>query len=353
MNKPSLHIVSEMHGSIGEITTDLLPYFQDAFDVTLEGFQDPKDYKLLLSHFINPNVVNHESFHKFEKKILIQPIDGTAIKEDVIKCINQYDLIITPGSAGKHIMVSQGVIKPIVIIPNFYKDSLFIKPISTIIKELPSDKVVFYHESTCHPRKGTEYLYEGFVRAFSDTEWADKVILVVKDSPFNEITFDKIEQLKRDTMALQASYKNPAQIIKISQRLSEDTIKKLWYNADIYVSFSKIEGFGIPLLRMAALGKPIIALNSELSGYTDFLSSENSYLVNTKQVTAEDEFMFLYKKNTKWSIPISVEDITKAFQVCQKDHLEKKAKVVDIKDIEYMHISNVAEKYIATVKKVL
>jgi hypothetical protein len=351
MNKPSLHIVSALVGSIGEITHDLLPYFENTFDVTLEGFQEPKDYKLLLSHFVNPIIVKHENFKKFKKKILIQPIDGTSIKPEAIKCINQYDLIITPGLAGQRIMQLNGVIKPIVVIPNFYKDNIFNKPIDIFIPELPKDKIIFYHESTCHPRKGIEYLYEGFIRAFSDTKWADKVVLVIKDSPFNEITFDKIERLKRETIKLQAQYKNPARIIKISQALSEDTLKKLWYNTDIYVSLSKIEGFGIPLLRMAALGKPIIALDSTVSGYTDFLTPDNSYLIPTNLVTAEDEFMWLYKKDSKWSVPINIDGVQQALQSALLNHMIGKQKRLNVK-VEHMHIDKVAEKYIETIKKV-
>lgn len=352
MSKPTLHIVSEMTGSIGEITRDLIPYFKDAFDLTIERESEPKVFNTLLCHFLNPDVVKDPIFKKFKKKILIQPIDGTYIKEDVIELMNEFDLIITPGEAGKSIMKNNGVIKPIVVIRNFYKDSAVTKPMNLKIKELPTNKILFYHESTCHPRKGMAILYEAFVKAFSDTEYANKVALIVKDSAFNERTFQKNEDIKKEIISLQNQYNNPAQILKISQNLKEETLKRVWNKIDIYVSCAKIEGFGIPLLRMAVMQKPIIALDCPVSGYIDWLNKENSYLIPTKLVTAQDEFMFLYKHNTQWGIPTDIDLVVKAFQTSLEDYLERKAKTVDTKDLEEMHIDKIAEKYIATIKNI-
>lgn len=350
MKKQALHIVSASEGSIGEITKDLLPYFQDAFGVTIEGDDDPKDYKMLLCHFLNPNIVQDKAFNKFKKKILIQPIDGTSIKEDVIELMNKFDLIITPGEAGKRIMQEQGVTKPIKVIHNFYKDEVLIKPMNTIVKELPEGKIFFYHESTCHPRKGIEIMYEGFIRAFSDTEYADKVVLLVKGSGFNEGSFERVEDIKLDVISLQKQFKHPAQIIKISQNLKKETLKKIWNNIHLYVSFAKIEGFGIPLLRMALLNKPILTLDSSVSGYTDWLNKDNVYLIPTKLITATDEFMFLYKRDTKWSVPLNINDVVEGYRTSLKDYLENKSKIVNFKDIESMHIDVIAKKYITTVK---
>lgn len=350
MSKPSLHIVSETQGSIWEITKDLLPYFKEVFEVTVEREQEPKDFKTLLSHFINPAVVKHESFKKFETKILIQPIDGTEIHEEIIHCINQYDLIITPGNTGKEIMERNGVVKPILVIPNFYKDDVLIKPINIKLNNIPNNKLIYYHESTCHPRKGMEILYEGYIKAFSDTEISDKVILVVKDSPPNIRTYEDGENLKREVINLQSQFKNPAKILKISQNLKEETLKKLWYNTHIYVSMAKIEGFGIPLLRMGVLGKPIIALDSSVSGYTDYLNKDNSILIPTKLITAEREFMFLYKRTTQWSVPTDITLVEQAFRKSYNDYKLGQINKVDPKSLKSMHINIVAEKYITTIK---
>ncbi len=352
MSKLTLHVISPPHGSIAEITNDLLPYFKDEFITTVEGEEEPKGYDVLLSHFVMSGVVVHKSFKKFKKKILIQPIDGTSIYPDVVESINEYDLIITPGEAGKQIMIKNGVVKPILVIRNFYKDNVFLKPLDLGIPEIPNDKIIFYHESTCHPRKGMEILYEGFIKAFSDTEFANKVVLIVKGPPFISEGFKQGEKLKQEVINLQSKYASPAQIIKISQSLKMETLKKLWHNTNIYVSMSKIEGFGIPLLRMGLLQKPIIALDAPCSGYIDWLNKDNAYLIPTRLVTAEEEFMFLYKQNTKWAIPTNIDLVIKAFQDSLKDFMDGKSKLVDSKELEDMHINIIAEKYITTIKNI-
>lgn len=348
----SLHIVSGETGSIGEITKDLLEGLQNSFDVTFDKDSKPLFPDILLCHFINPIVVNNENFKTFKKKILIQPIDGTEIKRGVIKEFNQFDLIITPGKAGITILRNNGVTVPIKVIPNYYKEDILTSILDTKIKQIPKNKIIFYHESTCHPRKGVEIFYEGFIRAFSDTEYADKVLLVVKDMPFNHITFDRIEKLKRDMIKLQKSYENPARIIKISQFCDWETLRKLWANCNIYVSPSKIEGFGIPMLRMAVLKKPIITLENYNSGYMDFLNKDTSYLIPTKQEIAPDEFMWLYESTTQWGIPINIEQTVKVFKEALKDYLAGSPKLVPNSILDEMKFENVLKKYVDVIKNV-
>lgn len=351
MIKPALHILSEKQGSIGEITKDLIPHLRKKFEITIEGEDNPINYNTLFCHFINPAAINSPNFEKFKKKILIQPIDGTDIHKDIIKLFNKFDLIITPANAGRQIMMKNGVTVPIIIIPNFYKDDLLVPITSTEIKELPKGKFIFYHESTSHPRKGMEILYEGFVKAFSDTPDADKVVLVVKDNYFNERTYEKNEALKRKIISLQKQFQNPAQIIKISQNLKEETLKKLWHNTNVYVSMARIEGFGIPLLRMAVLQKPIISLDCPVSGYIDYLNKTNSYLIPSKLTLAREEFMFLYTKKTQWGTP-KLTDVVFAFKKSRQDCLSGKQKVVGIGSLKPMHINEVVKKYIVAIQNV-
>lgn len=351
MNKRSLHIISPKEGSIGEITKDLISPLRDEFNVTIEGEEEPEECDILLVHFINPAISESESFAKFKKKVLIQPIDGTDIRKMFVEEMNKYDLILTPGKGGKNLLESNGVKVPVKVIPNYYKPDIYELPLVCDIKQIPKDKFVFYHESTFHPRKGVELLYEGFIRAFSDTEYYDKVLLVCKDMPFNKLTFERIEDLKRQTIELQKQYNNPARIIKISQHVDWIVLQKLWKRADSYVSLAKIEGFGIPVLRFAVLGKPIIVLRNKNSGYMDFLSNKNSYMVPTKQKTAHNEHMNMYTKETKWAIP-EIDDVIKVFRTCYQDFLSGSLKRPDENKLQRMEYPNVMKKYINLLKKV-
>lgn len=348
-----LHFVSAMGGSIWEITNELIPFFEKEFVLTKEWlFEIPEKRQVLLCHFLKPELfLDADVFDSFEKKIIIQPIDGTELTEAAIQMLNCYDLIITPAEAGKKIMRACGVIADIIVIPNYYKSNIFEKKIYTEIeKYIPSNKIIFYHESTFHPRKGIELLYEGFIRAFADSELAYKVVLVCKDMPFSAQFFDRNEALKEQAINLQKTFVFPPTILKFSCYLEEDELKALWNRANAYVSLAKIEGFGIPMLRMFLMNKPIICLDNENSGYQDYLKSYNEsvYKIPTIQTKAVDEFMWLYNKETKWAIP-NMQDVVNAFRKCANDIIEGKKFTCDSENFTTYSLETVGAKYISEI----
>ena len=350
MFKHPLHIVSPHAGSLGEITSDLVEGLKTEFQVTIEGQSEPKDYETLLCHFIFPPVVRDEKFKLFKRKILIQPMDGTDIQQDYVELFNQFDLIIVPAIASKNILIANGVVVPITIIPNYYKSEMLNFDKNGSIKQIPWNKFVFYHESTFHARKGIEHLYEGYIRAFSDTQDVDKVLLVVKDMPFNLLTYDRIEKSKRDMMELQKKYHTPAKILKISQHLQWSTMQKLWNRTNAYVSLAKIEGFGIPLLRFACMGKPIITLDNPNSGYLDFLNKKNSYLIPTTQKIAIGEHMQMYTDKTTWGVP-EISDVSKTMKECYQQWLNVTHRTVKPSELVRMEYKNVLKNYIDLLKR--
>lgn len=355
MSKRWIHIISPTRGSIGEITNDLMEGLRDDFYLSREGESDPQENDILLSHFINPTMFdypNKETFDRFDNKVLIQPIDGTEIQPEFVKYFNQFDLIITPGGSGRQILRRNGVSTQIKVVSNYWKDNILDLPVDNPLPKQYQNRVVFYHESTFHPRKGIELLYEGYVRAFSDLDVVDDVVLVLKDMPYNKLTFDRIEQLKRDIIKLQKQYDRPAKIVKISQHLQWETLKKLWNATDAYVSLAKIEGFGIPLLRFAVLQKPIITLENDNAGYMDYLNYDNCYMIETQQRYAQDEHMNLYTPDTQWAIPKDLDDVKQQFVQCYADIKTKKTKTVSPKVVAPMNFDNVMKKYINLLKNV-
>lgn len=355
-----LHFVSNLTGSIGQISTKLAVDLKKHFDLTKEWEgQEPEEKDILLCHFIKPDIVNHIEFNNFKKKILIQPIDGTDILPDFVNLFNKFDLIICPAKASKIILKRNDVTVPIEVIPNYYEDDIFEKPItSKIEKYLPQDKIIIYHESTFHPRKGIELLYEGYVRAFSDTEYVDNVLLVLKDSYYNKMTFLEIENLKRLTMKLQKQFKKPAKIIKFSSLLSVDDLKILWNRCNIYASFSKIEGFGIPMLTHYLLGKSVLCLDNPYSGYNDYLAASTAYFVPSKQTKAKNEFMELYSKKTEWAVP-NIADVINCLKTAYKDCINGTNLTINSvsENLKPMLLQNhsykkIVDMYVETIKKV-
>lgn len=311
-----LHIVSQPSGSIYEISKDLINGFKkmEEFVVTqeipFEKIEIPEKRDILLWHFIDKDINRKEEvFSSFKKKVLIQPIDGTILKKEVVDLINKFDLIITPASPGKSIMQANGVYKPIVVIPNFYKKDIFTaNSFKKIDNHVKMNDFVFYHESTCHQRKGIEILLEAYVKEFSDTSYQQNTVLILKDSEPNQYTFEDVEKIKEKIIKLQSNYKKPARILKISQNLSFEDLRDLWHRMDCYVSFARMEGFGIPLLRAIALEKQIVTIESNVSGYMDFLkNTKTNFVKNPSLVPALEEKMWLYDEGTEWEV-ISVKE---------------------------------------------
>ena len=345
--KRSIHIVCQLNGSLNEIVEDLTPFLEKEFIVTRESESMPIEKDLLLCHYLIPSVVQDPSFNLFKKKVLILPLDGTSIKEEYINMINQFDMIITPSSSGKKILEENNITKPIAIIPNYYCNIVPENKKFSFYK----NKIVFYHESTLIERKGFDLMCEAFIRAFSDTPEHNKVLLVIKGPRLRTVTFDEIEAKKRSCMSLQKKYKAPASIIKISQFLSKETLQALLSQAHSYVSFSKIEGFGIPLLRAAVLEKPILTLDSKFSGYTDFLTNQNSYLIPTNTILVHKRESSLWKEDSVWSYP-KMDQAVEMFRILYKDIKNCQAKHPNSTELRHMSINNVAINYIEVLKKV-
>lgn len=87
-------------------------------------------------------------------------------------------------------------------------------------------------------------------------------------------------------------------IVIIDKTLSDNEMKNLIRCSDCFISLHRSEGFGRGLSEAMYLGKPTIATG--YSGNTDFMSSENSFLVNYQLVPVETD-AYPYGENQFWS----------------------------------------------------
>ena len=328
MIKPSLHILTSKFNSLEEITNDLIEGLKPFFTISIEGENYPSSLDYLLVHYINEDITKEFIFKKFKKKILILPVDGTSFKKNIIEAINKFDLIITPSTQGKEILKKNGVTKKIIVIPNFFKNE--IEDVNNYKVNLPIGSYIFYHESTLTERKNVKDLIEAYLEAYSNT--GKNVCLLLKDNG----DFVKNEEIKEYGIKLQKKYKQPALILKISQFLDFDKMSYLWHRINCYVSFSSFEGFGIPLLRMAKLKKPIIVLENKYAGYNDFLDNSNSIMIKSYEIESKDKS--IYSEESKWVKA----NLSERIEVLKK---MKSLKTTGLFDEEIFEYSNVIKQY--------
>lgn len=320
-------------GSLDFIQSNLKEYFSIFSKINNDLYHGAD---VSISGFIGDIHKKDYFFKKNKFNVLIQPIDGTVIKPEFVELINKFNLVITPGNIGKDIMVSNGVQVPIEVIPNFYKDY------DIKARRRKSTKIVFYHESTLIPRKNFTGMYKEFLSAFANEEFFDRVKLLIK-------TASSISEYSEFIRATNEEYEFIPEIEIISEHMSEIELAHLWQQADCYISLSHMEGFGIPLLNFAALGKPIITLRSSISGYMDFLNDDNCYFVDSRQFTIGKDNL-IFSGSSMW------EDVDNSFEPCSNilqnvvaDLVRGKCRTVSPDDIRQFRFEHVQKRYLTTI----
>jgi glycosyltransferase involved in cell wall biosynthesis len=138
-------------------------------------------------------------------------------------------------------------------------------------------------------RKNPVGLIEAFKRAFAPGEGPQLLIKTI-NSPLRPLADEEV---------LWAAHGRP-DIHVIDRSLSGVELNGLMAACDCYVSLHRAEGFGLTMAEAMAIGKPVIGTN--YSGNIDFMSTENSYLVDYEigRVGPDCE---IYPSDGEWADP--------------------------------------------------
>jgi glycosyltransferase involved in cell wall biosynthesis len=137
-------------------------------------------------------------------------------------------------------------------------------------------------------RKNPLGLIRAFRRAFSP---AEPVHLALKVSRGRDHPGD-YARLTRQAAA--------AGVTVIDRVMPRAEVPALLAACDCYVSLHRSEGFGMTMAEAMALGKPTVATG--YSGNLDFMTAENSYLVDARRVALDRDHP-PYPKGCTWSEP--------------------------------------------------
>lgn len=146
-------------------------------------------------------------------------------------------------------------------------------------------------------RKDVGMLIKTFCVAFENNK---DVALLLKTSTAGFSVVDR-ERMKKQIENITKDMVNPPSIYLLFGELTDDEINNLYNHEKIktFVTFTKGEGFGRPMLEFTMTGKPVIASN--WSGHLDFLPSNKSILldgtITPVHDSAIDNFII---KNSKW-----------------------------------------------------
>jgi glycosyltransferase involved in cell wall biosynthesis len=160
---------------------------------------------------------------------------------------------------------------------------------------------IFDYLSTIQ-RKNPVGLIEAFKQAFDQRSGARLLIKTI-NAPLRPLAEEEV---------LWAAH-GREDIHVIDRSLSAGELTRLLASCDCYVSLHRAEGFGLTLAEAMALGKPVIGTG--YSGNVDFMTDENSYLVDyaIRRVGPECE---IYPADGEWADP----DLDHAAELMRRVH---------------------------------
>lgn len=201
--------------------------------------------------------------------------------------------MMTASSFTREILRKSGIKVPIKVVPNAL-DKEFLEKTPGEFKLNTSKNFKFLHLSTAKQRKGVDVLLKAYFEQFTKD---DDVVLVIKSFPGPD---NRVEEILRELKK-----ENSPEVIHINNPdLTDQELMNLTNSVDCVVYPSRAEGFGLPILEAMYIGTPVIATG--YSGYLDFASEENTYLIEYELEDAiNSEFANI---GAKWAEP-SVEDL--------------------------------------------
>ena len=191
------------------------------------------------------------------------------------------------------------------------------------------------------PRKGWDTLIEAFVSAFKSS---DDVALYILTKP-NGGSLEGIRKDVRDHLkSINRKLTKWTPLIRIiaSQLSSEDYVR-VYRAADIYVTASRGEGWGMPITEAMAMGLPIISTN--WSGSADIIHTDYAWPINytLEDVARPEDDPAWWFEHSKWARANATElkDVMK-FAYLHKEECREKGKAARNAAVERYSIAAVA-----------
>jgi glycosyltransferase involved in cell wall biosynthesis len=184
--------------------------------------------------------------------------------------------------------------------------------------DVDEGQFVFLSNFDFGERKAWRQLIAGWAKAFGPD---DGVTLLLKTGSYThgeDYARDRIRDYVRDTFGAGA-LERLAPITVMSERLPTEDIPRLYAAADAYVLASRGEGWGRPYQEAMAMGLPTIA--SRWSGNLDFMSDDNSWLVDGTLVPVREDAEFFpgrMAKGHNWFEP-DVDSVAEAMRAIARD----------------------------------
>jgi len=212
------------------------------------------------------------------------------------RCNQNADAIFVPTHWNKKVFEKGGIKCPIHVMPLGIDGELYRKGIDMPSKKL--DCTVFPKPKTAMQakeaengsefnfitlfgwsyRKGIDVLLQAYLEEFQGNKDVG-LIICARFMGGSGPQHKKV--VHRDIEKFMSKVPNPPKIYYYGEGTRIDEMPSIYKNGNCFIWTSRGEGFGLPLMEAGALGIPVISTFN--SAMTDYLTEENSYLVQTDE----------------------------------------------------------------------
>lgn len=224
-----------------------------------------------------------------------------SLPSDWVPRLNRMDEIWVPASFNVTSFRQAGVTVPIEVVPGGVDATLYRPGLRPL--RIPGTRgIVFLAVFEWSFRKGWDVLLKAWAEAFGPN---DDVSLVLRTAPFTggvRADTSVSDLIDRHLESIGHSRRNVAPIVLMDWPVSREDFPRLYATADVFVSSSRGEGWGRPMMEAMASRLPTVA--TRWSGNLDFMDDDNSMLIDVEGIVPVDnrsEFTFF--RGQCWAEP--------------------------------------------------
>ena len=213
------------------------------------------------------------------KKIVYTMIETSEkVHKDYVGKLNLVDEIWVATEYGKEILEKSNVHPPVIVMPLGVDTSRY-HPSSGAMNFPGTGKFKFLSVFRWSYRKGYDILLKAYLEEFSADEDVS-LVLVSRAVEYSEELGPQqiVEDFEGVKEQINKSEDELPHVALYTAPLREKNMPRIYNAADAFVLISRGEGFCLPILEASSCGLPIIASN--VTAQTDYLTNENSYLVD-------------------------------------------------------------------------